>query len=225
MPPTLIFRLAQSDDGEVEVEVAPISAPEGGDGEVEVAPISAGEGEAEQHEEEVREESDDEVANPILPVGPELFWGAVLFMLLWALMKWVLLPPVEKTQEERADKVRDDRDAAERARAEIATLRQDHDAHMQAARTEANRLIDDARQAGEQRRGEVIGQVETEIAAERERANAEVETAKAAALEELKGGVADLAVEAAGLVVRRDIDRAANQQIIASYVDDAGSRT
>ena len=57
----------------------------------------------------------DEGANPILPTGPELFWGAVLFMLLWARMKWVLLPPVEKTQAKRADQVRSDRDAAEKA--------------------------------------------------------------------------------------------------------------
>lgn len=207
MTPTLIFRLAQGEDGEVEVE-----------------PISAEETEAEHIEEEIEHAVEEDVANPILPTGPELFWGAVLFFLLWALMKWVLLPPVEKTQIERADKVRSDRDATEVARDDVARLRQDHDAHMHAARAEANRLIDDARQAGEGRRAEVIGQVEVDIAAEREAATAEVETAKAAALEELKGGVADLAVEAAGLVVRRDIDPAASQQIIASYVDDAGSR-
>ena len=210
MTHTLIFRLAQGEDGEVEVEVEPISAEET---------------EADIIEEEIHAGVEEgEVANPILPTGPELFWGAVLFFLLWALMKWVLLPPVEKTQAKRADKVRSDRDKAEVARDDVARLRQDHDAQMHAARAEANRLIDDARQAGEQRRAEVIGQVETEIGGERAAATAEVDAAKAAALEELKAGVADLAVEAAGLVVRRDIDRAANQQIIASYVDDAGSR-
>ena len=193
-----------------------------GEGELEFA---ADESEAEEIDEGLEAEADEEVTNPILPTGPELFWGAVLFFLLWALMKWVLLPPVEKTQAKRTEKVREDRDAAERARAEVVGLRQEHDAQMHAARTEANRLIDDARQAGEQRRAEIIGQVEAEIAAERERVNAEVETAKAAALEELKGGVADLAVEAAGLVVRRDIDGSSHRQTIASYVDQAGSGT
>ena len=42
--------------------------------------------------------------NPILPVVNEMFWTLVFFAILWALMKFVLLPPVMRTFQERADK-------------------------------------------------------------------------------------------------------------------------
>ena len=35
-----------------------------------------------------------ETVNPVLPTGPELFWGALFFAALWILMRYVLLPPV-----------------------------------------------------------------------------------------------------------------------------------
>jgi F0F1-type ATP synthase membrane subunit b/b' len=39
----------------------------------------------------------------------------VFFLLLWALMKFVLLPPVLRTMNARDDKVREDQQAAEAA--------------------------------------------------------------------------------------------------------------
>jgi len=44
-----------------------------------------------------------EAKNPILPVMNEMFWTLVFFAILWALMKFVLLPPVMRTFKERAE--------------------------------------------------------------------------------------------------------------------------
>lgn len=57
-----------------------------------------------------------EQSNPILPVGPELIWGAACFIVLWALMKFVLLKPVVKIMSDREAKVNGDVAAAEEAR-------------------------------------------------------------------------------------------------------------
>ena len=56
-----------------------------------------------------------ETKNPILPVVSEMFWSGVFFLALWAMMKFVLLPPIVKTMDARAQKVRDDQAAAEAA--------------------------------------------------------------------------------------------------------------
>jgi len=44
--------------------------------------------------------------NPILPEISEMVWGAVAFFTLWALVKFVLLPPVRSAMEARAEKGR-----------------------------------------------------------------------------------------------------------------------
>lgn len=227
MTHTLIFRVAPG-AGSDELELVSAgpgpaavaqgeSGGEGGEGESEV-------GEELTEEIEEGDAEDEEVNNPILPTGPEIFWGAVTFLLLWALMKWVLLPPLHKVQDNRAERIRADRDAAERAGDEAARLRDEHRVGLANARAEATRLIDDARHAGEQHRAELISQAETEISQERAATAAEVDEAKQAALAELKSGVADMAVEAAQLVVQRDIDAASQAQAIEEYVNQAGSQ-
>lgn len=226
MSQTLYFRLIQTTEGETEVEpvqtgdtigIEPV-ATEGGAEEEEVLVSEA------TAEEELHSEAEEEVANPILPTSNELFYGALFFGLLWALFKFVLLPPILKVQEARAESIRADKDAAQRATDEAATLRSDYETGLAGARVEASRIIDDARHATERKRSQVMAQVDQEIAAERAQAAAEVEAARAAALEELKGGVAGLAVQAASIVVQKDIDAAASRGVVDDYVSRAEAR-
>ena len=43
--------------------------------------------------------TEEKTSNPILPTANEMFWGGLTFVLLWALMKWVLLPPITRLDE------------------------------------------------------------------------------------------------------------------------------
>jgi F-type H+-transporting ATPase subunit b len=165
----------------------------------------------------------EETANPILPTGNELFYGGVLFLTLWALMKFVLLPPITKVQDGRNERIRSDREAAEQARAEARRLQEDYKEQLARVRAEATRIIDDARHTAEGERTSAMAAVNAEIAQQRAQATAEVEAAKAAALEELKAGVAGLAVDAAQRVVQTDIDAAAQRPLIDDYVNRAGA--
>ena len=87
----------------------------------------------------------EDVPNPVLPATNEIFWSAIFFLLLWGLMKYVLLPPIRKLQAQRAQKLQDDRDAAQRAEEDLAKAQADYDTAFQAAREEANLLLDEAR--------------------------------------------------------------------------------
>jgi len=51
------------------------------------------------------EETDDETVNPVLPTGGDIIWAAIFFFALWAVMKYVLMPPVQKVRAERAAKI------------------------------------------------------------------------------------------------------------------------
>jgi len=162
--------------------------------------------------------------NPILPAPNELFWAAVTFCLLWALMKFVFLPPVVKVMQERNEKVRDDLASADEAKAQAAAALAEYEQSLVSARAEGSRLIDDARAQADVSRKETIGAAEAEIAAQRQVAASEIATAKAAAMAELRGGVASIAVGAAQAVVSKPLDEAAQLQVIEAYVNSAGSK-
>lgn len=159
-----------------------------------------------------------EQSNPILPVGPELIWGAACFIVLWALMKFVLLKPVVKIMSDREAKVNGDVAAAEEARGAVGTVLDDYHTAMSAARSEANRIVEDARAQGEARRRELIGAAEAEASSIRSAAAEEIATAKTEALAGLRGDVATIAAEAASVVVGRQLDPAASQATVDRYL-------
>ncbi|WP_208027109.1 F0F1 ATP synthase subunit B [Rhabdothermincola sediminis] len=167
---------------------------------------------------------EEELANPILPVGNELFWGAVTFAVLWILMKFVLLPPVLRGMERREEKARADLAAAEQAREAAAAKLAEYQASLASAKAEAVRILEDARAQAEAKRKAVMAEAEADAAAVRAQAAQEVAAAKAAARAELRESLADIVVAAAGAVVEKPLDRQAQLQIIEDYVNRAGSQ-
>lgn len=165
----------------------------------------------------------EETSNPILPTMNELFWGGLTFLALWALMKFVFLPPILRVMQARNDKLREDLDAAEHATAQAELATAEYEAGLTSARAEASRIIEDARAQADEQRKQLLAAAEAEVATLRQEAAAEVAAAKAAAMEELREGVAGIAVGAAEAVVQKRLDAAAQMRVIEDYVNRAGS--
>ena len=144
---------------------------------------------------EAGEESDP--PNPVIPEVNEIIWAAIFFFALWALMKWVLLPPILRAIENRAETIQGDRDAADEAAAALGEARREHEAALAEARAEANQILADARAAADERRAAMQAEADAEIAELRRAAQAEIDQARAEALTSLRGDVSSLAVGAA----------------------------
>jgi F-type H+-transporting ATPase subunit b len=167
--------------------------------------------------------TEEETSNPILPTTNELFWGGVTFVLLWALMKWVLLPPVTRAMDARSAKMRADLDAAESTEARAERELREYEASLQSAKAEAVRIIEDARTTADEQRKEVLASAETDAAATRADAAREVSEAKDRAKVDLQQSVATVAIKAAESVVQKQLDRDAAMQTVEEYVNRAGS--
>jgi F-type H+-transporting ATPase subunit b len=159
--------------------------------------------------------------NPILPTGPELAWGAGTFLLLWALMKFVLLKPIIKTMEERSERIQRDLRNAEELRSEAAAALTEYETSLASARAEASRIIDAARQEAEEERRRVLAEAEAEVTGLRSAANAEVAQAKREALASMRASVSSIAVQAAGLVVQKHLDETAQRAIVDDFLNRA----
>jgi F-type H+-transporting ATPase subunit b len=170
-------------------------------------------------------EKSGEVTNPVLPdnVG-ELFWGAIAFFSLWILMRYVCLPPLLRVRAQREQQIQADREAAAAAETAAEQVRRDYDATLAEARTEASRIIETARNAAEEQRAAKVATVDTEVAAEKQAAMAELDHARAAALGQLQGAVTDLAVTAASKVVQAPLDAESHRDTVEGYVRRSGGQ-
>ena len=152
--------------------------------------------------------------NPVIPVENEIVWAAIFFFALWALMKFVLLPPILRAMENRAATIQSGKDAADAAGAALGAARRDHEATLAEARAEANSILAGARAAADERRAALQAEADAEIAEMRRSAQAEIDQARADALSGMRGDVSSLAVGAAQIVLGRDLDAGSQQSVI-----------
>lgn len=166
----------------------------------------------------------EEVNNPILPTVNEMFWGAVAFFVLWMLMKYALLPPIQRGIEERAQKIREDQAAAEAAKVQADQAFEEYEASLVTTKAEALRITEDARAKADEDRREKLAVAEAGAAEVRAQAAAEVAQAKVAAKQQLTPAITTIAVSAAEAVVGRPFDVAEQTRVIEDYVNRAGSQ-
>ncbi len=162
----------------------------------------------------------EETANPILPVSNELFWGAISFGVLYALIRYVLLPPVQRVMNDRAATIQADRDAADAAKAKAVSASADLDDQLADVRTEAAAVIDAARTEAEAERQRLLARAEREVTAMKEIAETEIARDREEAMASMRPQVAELAVGAASKVMNRQINLEAARPLVNRLLDN-----
>lgn len=169
------------------------------------------------------EEADEGSFNPILPTLPEMIWSGLFFFALWALMKFVLLPPIIEGRDARLAKVTAGQDSVSDSESELAQLQAAHEERIAAAKGEAASIIDAARSQSDAERAEAVAKVEENITQLKAGAQVEIDSARATALAGAKGSVSTLAAGAAGKVLGRNVDLGSSQSVIDRYLDSRGN--
>jgi F-type H+-transporting ATPase subunit b len=173
---------------------------------------------AAEHAEDVK------AKNPIVPESDEIFWGAICFALVFALLAWKAWPAIKKALQDREDRIKADLERAEEAKSEAETSLADYQRQLADARNEAGRIIEEARLAADQVRKDLMARAETEAAELRVRAQDDIRLATERAMADLQGRVAELTIELAEKVVERNLDRDTQIALIESYINQVGSR-
>ncbi len=176
----------------------------------------------ELHEEDVQDDLEAcvEAPSPILPETNEIIWGGSAFLILFVLMVKKGFPAVRGAMDARAEKIRSDLDAAEQARVDAQSVQSDYEARLADAKTEASRLIDEARVAADQLKGDLADRAETDITEMRERAAVGLESERAQAIADLRAEVAGIALGAAERVVHASLDAEVQGRLIDAYIDE-----
>jgi F-type H+-transporting ATPase subunit b len=156
----------------------------------------------------------------VLPETAELIAGilafAIVFFFVW---KWAL-PAINKTLEARQEAIVGQIAEAERSKAEAESLLADYRAQLAGAKTEANRIVDEARGAAEQLKTDIVAKAEGEATSILAKARDEASSEKARALADARTQVGEISVDLAGRIVGESLDAKAHKDLVDRYLAD-----
>ena len=147
-----------------------------------------------------------------------MVWTLVIFVVLLFVLTKFAFKPITAAVEAREQALQDAIDSAKRDREEAALLLAQHRANLEASRAEGQKLIADARAAAERVRTELVEQAHAEQSKMLDRARAEIAAEQAKAIAELRKEAVELAIMGASKVIGQNLDRAANRQLVESFL-------
>lgn len=151
-------------------------------------------------------------------LGAAVIAFGIVFFFIWK----YAIPAFNEILENRAAAVKAELESAEAAKIEAESLKNDYQAQLAQARDEANRIVEEARQAGESVRAEVVSRGEAESAAIKQRATSDISGERDRMAAALNRDVADLSLEVAEKVIGSNLDRSAQQSLVDDYIDELG---
>ncbi len=114
-------------------------------------------------------------------------------------------PTIAKGLAERADKIRNEIEAAELAQQQAKAALQQYEQSLAQARAQAQKMLDDTKTQQAALAAELRAKSEIELTQLREKAKRDIETAKRAAVAEIHEHATMLATQIAGKILQREI--------------------
>ncbi len=156
----------------------------------------------------------------ILPAIDELIWGAVAFSVVLFVLNKFAFPKLREAVEGREKQIQSDLEAAERARTEAEQEKRQYQQQIADARSEANRIVEEARQQAEQVRKDITARAQTEAEQIVTRARESIEAERSSTIQELQSTIATMSIQLAEKVVGRSIDASAQRELVDAYIRD-----
>jgi F-type H+-transporting ATPase subunit b len=150
--------------------------------------------------------------NPLTPDLTELIIGAISFFIVFGVLARVLLPRIQKTLEERTDKIEGGLRRAEEAQEEANLLLEQYRAQLAEARHDAARLREEAREQGAQIKAELRAEGEAQRQQLVDSAQAEIDASRQQAVNSLRAEVGTLAVQLASRIVGESLEDETRQR-------------
>ena len=157
----------------------------------------------------------------LTPGSGLLFWQTVVFLGLFFLLGKMAWKPILASLKEREESIQMALDSAERAKAEMASLKADNEKLLRDARDERDKILRDARDAANRMHDEA--QVASKKNADRiiEDAKAVINTEKQAALRDVRAIVAKFSLDVAEKLIKKNLSEdKAQQELAQGFVKD-----
>ena len=147
-------------------------------------------------------------------------WTLLVFFALLLVLSKYAWGPILSAVEAREKGIQGALDEAALRNEEAAGLLEQHRQQLADARRQANELIAEGKAAGESVRKDIEEKARAEGQAIVERARAEIERERDAALEMLRRESVELALAAASRLMQENFDQAKDRELVERYLDE-----
>lgn len=157
-------------------------------------------------------------------VTPEIgliVWTTITFLILLILLRKFAWKPILGAVKSREESIENALKSAEKAREEMEQLKSDNERIIKEARAERDEMLKEAREIKEK----IISDAKDKASAEAdkiiENAREQIENEKMAAITDLKNQVAQMSINIAEKILRKELDNKQNQeQLVENQLED-----
>ncbi|MGM0668731.1 MAG: F0F1 ATP synthase subunit B [Gemmatimonadota bacterium] len=152
-------------------------------------------------------------------------WTVIIFITLLLLLWRFAWGPILSAVEAREKGIQGALDEARKRQQEAEKLLEEHKAQLADARRQAQEIMAEGREAGDRLRKEMETRAREESESILERARAEIQREKEAAVDDLRRESVDLALAAASKLLHSKLDGEQDRKLVMEYVNGLSSRT
>lgn len=157
----------------------------------------------------------------LTPGSGLLFWQIVVFAALFFLLSKMAWKPILSSLKERETSIQTALDSAEKAKAEMASLKSDNEKLLKQARAERDHILRDAREAATRLHDQA--QADAKKNADRiiQDAKAVINIEKQAALRDVRAQVAQFSLEVAEKLIKKTLaNDKAQKDLVESFIKE-----
>ena len=147
-----------------------------------------------------------------------LVFQVINFVLLLYLLNRFLFKPLLARMDERSEKISKGLEDAESAARDRELARAEREAAVSEARKEAAEMLASANKIATDTRNEILSEARAEAEKLTARARDEITAEKEKAVAELRAQVADLALSAAGKLIRSEMDGPTQRRLVEEFL-------
>lgn len=155
----------------------------------------------------------------MIDLNATLIAQIINFLILVALLAKFAYKPLTQALADRQRRIADSLEAADRQKSEAEQLKREYQEQLNAARVQAQTIVEKARKLAEDTKEEILTEARAENARLLKAAQEEICREREQALAELRGEVVAISMAAAAKIICQNLDQEANARLVADFID------
>ena len=162
--------------------------------------------------------------NPLVRIEPGLFiWTIITFLVLLAVLAKFVWKPLIEALNRREEKIRKSLEDAEKAQERMEKIQKEAEEVMTKARHEAQAILEDGKVIAQKVKDEIVADAKEKAESQVQNAKIQIDAEKEKAIGEIKGDVIDISLQVAEKLIKRNISKEDNYELIQDSLKKVGT--
>ena len=166
-------------------------------------------------------QAEEDGGNALIDVVPGLMiWTVITFVVVLLVLRRYAFGPIQRTIDQRRDRIREALDEADKARQEARELRELTKAEREEAKGERERILEETRRQAQKQFDQARERAETDLKERLDKNRKEIDAENVRLREQIRRDVVELTLLAAEKVTGKVLDDAEQRRLIDETIDE-----